>query len=373
MEHEINETLFGWKITRNEPELRDFNLNENERRLAGKLISTFFLSIKTVEIETLLRRHCEATLEPLPQKSFSKITTTCNSLLNGVGPVQVLLEGDVEEVSLSLGTARVFKRRRGWEDTALEITSDKYLQHVVNKLASQCGRRLTIENPVLNAFLSDGTRIHAVAPPVSNTLNVSIRKLREVPFTLQQLVGEELLSQKSADFLQRSVANKSILIAGNTGSGKTTTLNALLSLLPKSDRFVFVEDVSELTLPTHANKARLLADAGKVTLADLTYEALRMRPDRLVVSEIRSEAEVKAFANALLSGGGKTCYATFHASSAKEALRRLRLLGFKKADLDSIGLIVVQKRIDDEKTGREKRRITEIATVKNGEVNVIRL
>ena len=366
---DLEQTLFGWQVSGGSA-MASFRLTQKERKVSVQLIRDFFAtSQKNASLEKLLRSKCESSVDPLSVASFNRIVSTCNSLVNSIGPVQTLLDGDVEEVSLSIGKTRVFKRGVGWEETSLEITSEKYLLHVLNKLAINCGRRLTRENPVLNAFLPDGTRIHAVSPPLSPNISVSIRKFKQVPFTLNELVGERLLSQNASTFLQSAVSTSSILIAGNTGSGKTTTLNALLSLLPKTDRFVFVEDVSELTLPSHDHKARLLAE-GSVSLSQLTYESLRMRPDRLVVSEIRNEQEVKAFANALLSGGGKTAYSTFHASSAKEALRRLILLGFRKADLDSLGLIVVQRRFDG-KNGKEIRRVTEIAKVKNGEAVVL--
>ncbi len=362
---ELTETLFGWRVE-NAPPFKTFYLSKEQVDTCISAMHRFFTvsTRKNLEFKTILQQACESKFEPISTNVFSKMLSTCTSLLKSVGPVDVLLSQDVEEISLSQGRARVFQTGKGWVDTKLEITSEKFLLHVLNKLASNCGRRLTVENPILNAFLEDGTRIHAVAPPLSPRLTISIRKFRAIPFTLNELVQLNLLSGNAAVFLEKSVSNTSILIAGNTGSGKTTTLNAILSLLPRTDRFVFIEDVSELSLPSHSHKARLLTH-GSSSLAQLTYESLRMRPDRLIVSEVRSEEEVKAFANALLSGGGKTCYSTFHASSADEALRRLELLKFRKADLDSLGLVVVQKRFDDE-NGKEKRRVTEISRVAKG-------
>ena len=370
MDCEIGETLFGWKITSPEGEFQSFALTTEEKTHCISLLSKYFslpASSKSTPAD-LLKWKCESTLSPISQQSFDKIIATCVALLNSVGPVDVLLGQDAEEVFLSIGKARIFISGKGWIETPLEINTAEFLFHVVNKLAKQCGRRITRENPILNAFLPNGNRIHAVCPPLAPNLQVSIRKFRQMPFSLTELADSNILTSKAAEFLREAVSTSSIIVAGNTGSGKTTTLNALLSLLPKNDRFVFVEDVTELTLPSHEHKARLLAE--NVSLSSLIYESLRMRPDRLVVSEVRNEPEVKAFANALLSGGGKTCYSTFHAQTATECLRRLELLGFRKTDLDSIGLIVVQKRFDD-KNGKETRKVTEIARVKNGEPVVL--
>lgn len=371
MDNEISETLFGWRIIGKPNKtslLAKFSLTVSERAICVDLVKQFFFSNKS--LDQLLLKKCESQLTLMSQKTFDKILMICDSVLSGVGPLSVLLESDAEEISASLGIVRIYEKHNGWVDTQLEITSPAYLVHVADKLSAGCGRRLTRDEPVLNAFLPNGTRIHVVSPPVSPVVSITIRKFPQVPYTMKKLTKSGLLSNSASILLVKNVASNSILVCGNTGSGKTTTLNALLATLPANDRFVFVEDVSEITLPMHNNKARLLADKN-TSLSQLIYESLRMRPDRLVVSEVRNELEVKAFANALLSGGGKTCYSTFHASSAKEALRRLRLLGFKKADLDSIGLIVIQKRIDDKKTGKEIRRITEIAKVKNGEAKLL--
>lgn len=365
MEAEISETLFGWHVDKGDELLVGFALTEAERLISIETLCRFFQ--QGGHLQNILEKTCVSKCEPLSKKSFYRILNTCNSLVSSTGPVGALLQQDVEEISLSLGRTRVFKRDVGWLETGLVVSSESFLLHVVNKLAAHSGRRISRDEPVLNAFLVDGTRIHAVSQPLSPNLTVSIRKFRDIPFTLSELAESNVLSSEAELFLEEQAAS-SFIVAGNTGSGKTTTLNALLSLLPPSDRFVFVEDVSELTLPSHSHKARLLAH--NIPLSQLIYESLRMRPDRLVVSEIRSREEVKAFANALLSGSGKSCYSTFHAASAKETLRRLIILGFRKADLDSLGFIIVQRRFDNE-NGKEVRRITEVASVKNGKPAVL--
>ncbi|MBI4406657.1 CpaF family protein [Candidatus Micrarchaeota archaeon] len=361
MEQQVEATLFGWRISPSS-DLGSFRLSDQERRIAITLLCRFFST--ALSIEQLVSRLSGK--KQISKQSLDNISFVCKSLIMSTGPLEAVLAQEIEEVALCQGPVRVFANG-SWRETGLELTTQDHLFHVVNKLAAPCGKRLAVDTPVLNAFLP-GFRIHAVSPPLSPSLQVSIRKLRDSPFSIFDLSKQGLLSGKAAEFLAAEVPSSPLLLAGNTGSGKTTTLNALLCHLPVSDRFVFVEDVSEISLPRHGNQARLVAHGA--SLSSLTYEALRMRPDRLVVSEVRNGEEVKAFENALLSGGGKTCYSTFHASSAFDALRRLRLLGFKKADLDAIGLIVVQKRFDEK--GKEKRKITEIAKVKNGEALLLR-
>jgi len=393
-EAEIAEYLLGWRIEQSQNNLKadselsygklshselrlcePYNLNELERKIAAAALKLVFETGETgISATEAVEKVCSRDFIPLSQKVGAKISRVCNSLLSGFGPLDPLIEDEnIEEISLSgIGEPlRVFIAGKGWAESGLVFTSEACVFHLINKISAATGRRLTISTPILNSFLPNGSRLHAVSGQISSKPTFTLRKFRTVPFTLGNLVENKTISNAAADFLRSAVASGlSMVIAGNTGSGKTTLLNAVLSTLPSQERFVMVEDVSEISLPRHEHKIRLLADTNAgITLNQLVYESLRMRPDRLVVSEIRNEEEVKAFSNALLSGPGKSCFATFHANSASEALRRLHLLGFREFDLDSIGLIVVQKRIGSGST--EKRRVTEIAAVKDGKPNVL--
>lgn len=327
-----------------------------------------------IELGKAIEITCQRDFLPLPLSSTRKIDAVCIALTKGFGPLDLLLaREEIEEISVAgIGKpVRIYIADKGWRDTELFFTTEQCLYHFANKIAEQTGRRLTLANPVLNAFLPDGSRLHLVSTQIASEPSLTLRKFRQVPFTLNELVERGTVSQQAADFLCAALASGcSVVVSGNTGSGKTTLLNALLSTLQSEERFVMVEDVSEISLPQHQHKIRLLADVNAgVTLNQLIYESLRMRPDRLVVSEVRNEEEVKAFANALLSGPGKSCFTTFHANSSQEALRRLQLLGFRSADFDSIGLIVVQRRFGN--GSEEKRRVTEIAIVKDGKAIIL--
>ncbi len=389
-EAEISEYLLGWRVVRETKQSHNslktaekfshyeaYDLNEVERKIAAAALKLVFeIGEPGISATEAVEKVCSRDFVLLSQKAGARVSRVCNSLLSGFGPLDPLIEAEnIEEISLSgIGEpVRIFIAGKGWAESGLVFTSEACVYHLVNKISATTGssRRLTLSTPILNSFLPNGSRLHAVSGQISSKLTFTLRKFRAVPFTLSNLVENKTISTMAVDFLRGAVASGlSMVIAGNTGSGKTTLLNAVLSTLPSQERFVMVEDVSEISLPQHEHKIRLLADTNAgVTLNQLVYESLRMRPDRLVVSEIRNEEEVRAFSNALLSGPGKSCFATFHANSAQEALNRLHLLGFREFDLDSIGLIVVQKRFGN--GSAEKRRVTEIAAVKDGKAVII--
>jgi len=167
----------------------------------------------------------------------------------------------------------------------------------------------------------------------------------------------------------------SILVCGNTGSGKTTTLNSLFCFLPPNERIVVVEETPEIVLPQeHKVKLNTSENIG-VGMEKLIENTFRMRPDRVIVGEVRSSEECKGFVNTMLAGQAKGSYATFHAESASEALQRMQSLGVKKESLGSIDLIVVQKRIQRinlKGQRKEERKVTEICEIgKDGNLRVL--
>jgi len=240
-------------------------------------------------------------------------------------------------------------------------------------MARSLGRRLSMQNPRLNACLENGCRINASIPPVSFFgPNFTIRKFREKPFTPSDLIENKTINSKAMAFLWIAMETDcSVLFVGNTGSGKTSTMNALFAFVPSNERIIAVEETPEIFLPhSHIIKLNVAEEMG-IVMHDLIFDTLRMRPDRIVVGEIRTPNETKAFIDTLLAGQGKGSYATFHGKSSKEALNRLEKFGASKNDLNSIDLIVVQKRwtkIDLEKGNRnELRRVFEITEVLESE------
>ncbi len=250
----------------------------------------------------------------------------------GAGPLEALLRTpDVTDVLVN-GPDQVFvDRGSGLETTDVTFPDDAAVRVLAQRLAAGAGRRLDDASPFVDVRLRDGTRLHAALAPVARpgTL-VSLRVPARRTFTLDELVERRLMPGAGARVLADLVASRTaFLVTGGTGSGKTTLLSALLSLVPDDERIVLVEDSAELR-PTHPHVVALEArpanveGAGGITLRDLVRQALRMRPDRLVVGEVRG-AEVVDLLAALNTGHEGGC-STVHANSVADVPARIEAL-----------------------------------------------
>jgi len=273
---------------------------------------------------------------------------------------KLLEDSSIEEISI-IGVnqpAYVYIRKEGWKSVNAQFTSQEALTDVINKMGRNIGRRITLQRPKLNAILPDGSRLHASLPPLSAG-ELTIRRFTDSPFSPPELVESGAFPSRAIALLSLLMqADMSLIISGNTASGKTTTLNSLFSFVPSDERIVITEESPEINIP-HPHKARLVANEEMgVSLRELVYDTLRMRPDRLIVGEVRNAEEVGALFDALLGGQARGCYATFHAQSAEETLRRLKFFGVSEEDFGSIGAIVVQRRML--RYDQEKRKNTEV-------------
>ena len=247
----------------------------------------------------------------------------------GAGPLEPLLRMPGVTDVLVNGPDRVYlDRGRGLELTGVRLPDDESVRRLAQRLASSGGRRLDDATPYVDLRLPDGSRFHAVLAPVSRPGTVlSLRVPRARVFSLSELVTVGAVPDDGAWLLRRIVECRlAFLVSGGTGSGKTTLLNALLSLVDDNERLVLVEDSSELR-PEHPHVVGLearppnLEGAGEITLRTLVRQALRMRPDRLVVGEVRG-AEVSDLLAAMNTGHEGGC-ATIHANSAVDVPSRI--------------------------------------------------
>jgi pilus assembly protein CpaF len=293
----------------------------------------------------------------------------------GLGPLEPLLaDPDVDEV-LVCGCAPAWVERRGrLEQTSACFGSEEELRDAIERILAPLGRRVDEAEPLCDARLPDGSRVNVVLPPLALDGPVlTIRRFRRRGFSAEDLIANGTLTRPLAEFLGRAVrARCTILICGGTGSGKTTTLNVLSSFIDPGERVVTIEDAAELRL-RQPQVIRLetrppnLEGRGEVTIRRLVRNALRMRPDRIVVGEVRG-AEALDMLTALCTGhDGSLC--TVHAGSAGEALRRLETLALM-ADVglphaavseqvaDALDLVVCQARAAD-----GSRRVTGVSEV----------
>jgi pilus assembly protein CpaF len=293
----------------------------------------------------------------------------------GLGPLEPpLRDPAVDEVMVN-GPGSVWVERSGRvERAAVAFGSEADLRHAIERILAPLGRRVDEASPLVDARLPDGSRVNVIIPPLALDGPVlTIRRFRRRGFSADELVGAGTLNPPLRDFLARCVrARLNLLVSGGTGSGKTTTLNALSAFIPEGERIVTVEDAAELRL-RQPHVVRLesrpanLEGRGEVAIRDLVRNALRMRPDRIVVGEVRGAEALDMLA--AMTTGHDGSLSTVHAGSPEEAVRRVETLALmagvglphaaiREQVADAFHLVVCQARRAD---GR--REVTEVAEV----------
>jgi len=321
-------------------------------------------------IELFLEDYCERKLAVLEQDQKEYLGKYLRLMAFGHGPLSVLLENqELEEIAAN-GTGpekpvRVFDKRMGWLRTNFYYCSESAVKNAVNKMASRLGKRVSLQNPRLNAVLNDGSRLSCSINPVSFLgPSFTLRKFGRLPFSPAELVANNTASAEAMAFLKAAfITDCNAMIAGNTGSGKSSTLNSLLCFVPKDERIIAVEETPELNI-MHNHLVKLNVSEGlNISMKDLIVDSLRMRPDRVIVGEVRNEEELLAFVDTILAGQGRGSYCTFHAQSSRDALARMKKLGVIETDLLALDLIVIQRRWKGIGESSEKRRIVEISEI----------
>ena len=323
------------------------------------------------EMAIVLNREERALLN---QDLFDEVT--------GLGPLEPLLKDDSVNDILVNGPQQVFVERAGrLELTDTTFKDEKHLLRIIDKIVSAVGRRVDESNPYVDARLADGSRFNAMVPPIAvDGSLVSIRKFKKEKLAIDDLVKFGAFTEEMAAYLQAAVATRlNVIVSGGTGSGKTTTLNALSSFIDNDERILTIEDTAELQLQqTHVGRMESrppnVEGKGAVTQRDCLRNALRMRPDRIIVGETRGE-EVIDMLQAMNTGhdGSMT---TIHANSARDGVSRLEnmiamagiempLKAVRSQISSAVNLIVQASRLQD--GSRRMVSITEV-TGMEGEV-----
>lgn len=303
----------------------------------------------------------------------------------GFGPIDPLLKDDsVSEVMVNSANQVYVERKGKLILTDVRFRDDAHVMQVIEKIVAPLGRRIDESSPMVDARLPDGSRVNAIIPPLAlRGPCITIRKFAKDPLQIENLVGFGTLTQEMADFLRGCVEGKlNIVVSGGTGSGKTTTLNILSSFIPDDERIVTIEDAAELQLrQEHVVKLETrpanIEGKGAISMRELVKNSLRMRPDRIVVGEVRS-GEALDMLQAMNTGhdGSLT---TGHANSPRDMISRLETMvlmagldlpvkAIREQIASAVDLVLQQSRLQD-----GSRRITHLTEVQGMEGEIITL
>lgn len=315
-------------------------LNEIKARIHRRLINKLDLAkldkADPATVQTDVRKVIEVLLdeENIPLNSWEReniITDVLNEIF-GLGPLELLLADKTISDILVNGARNVYVERRGkLERAEIAFRDDAHLMQIIDRIVSRIGRRIDESSPMVDARLQDGSRVNAIIPPLSIDGPVlSIRRFGAEPLTIKNLIDLKALTPQLVQVLEACVKSRlNVLISGGTGAGKTTMLNSLSGFIPHNERLVTIEDSAELLLQ-QPHVVRLetrppnIEGRGEIAQRSLLRNALRMRPDRIIVGEVRGEEAIDML-QAMNTGhdGGMT---TIHANSPRDALSRLETM-----------------------------------------------
>jgi len=370
--------LLGWRILRDGDYRLDLPiLSQDEEELIVATEERFRERARTSGIATrkqgeemirsLLNECAEALGIYLEQDQRAYLPKMALMHIYGFAFIDQLISDEtIEEISIigPMKKAYVYIREKGWQAVNACFCDEKAISDATNRMARHIGRHITLQNPRLDAMLPDGSRLHASLSPISAG-EITIRRFRSKPFSPRELADNGTIDIEALALLSIIMqCDCSVVIGGNTSSGKTTTMNALFSFVPADERILIAEETPEINIP-HPHQVRLVAnrDMG-ITLKDLVYDSLRMRPDRMIVGEVRSREEAEALFEVLLAGQARGSYATLHAQSVDEGIRRLISFGIAEQDLASLDCLVIQRRmLSYDPVRRSKHEIRRVVAI----------
>jgi pilus assembly protein CpaF len=322
---------------------------------------------------------------PLTREERRQIVREITDDILGYGPLEPLLHDDsVTEVMVNNYDSIYVERSGKIERADTGFVDNAHLLRIIDKIVSQVGRRVDEASPMVDARLPDGSRVNAIIPPLAlRGPTLTIRKFSRDPYTMDDLISFGSLTPKAAQFLASCVKGKlNVLISGGTGTGKTTMLNAMSAYVPADERIVTIEDAAELQLQQHhvitlESRPPNIEGSGEIRIRELVRNALRMRPDRIIVGEVRGPETLDMLQ--AMNTGHEGSLTTIHANSPRDALSRLETLvltagvelphrAIREQIASAFDLLVQISRLVD-----GSRRVTHVSEVLGMESDVITL
>ena len=375
----------------NNPEISTQLYLESKNVILGYLVQNIDQKLLEKGDEALLRRRVEELVEeklraeklPYSRQIRNRLVSDMADEILGYGPIEPLLrDPTVTEVMVNRADQVYCERFGKLELTDVQFRDNDHIHHVIDKIVTPLGRRVDESSPMVDARLPDGSRVNAIIPPLSlNGPVLTIRKFSIDPYTVEDLIGFGTMSQAMAAFLAACIKVKlNVIVSGGTGSGKTTLLNVLSSFIPDGERIVTVEDAAELKLH-QAHVVRLesrppnIEGKGEIRIRDLVRNCLRMRPDRIIVGEVRGGETLDMLQ--AMNTGHEGSISTVHANTPRDALARMETMvmmagmdlpsrAIREQVASAIHMIVQINRLTD-----GSRRVVSVSEVQGMEGNVI--
>lgn len=383
-----NEKLFLADLAAARPKLIDEKV-----KLHGRIIDEFNLSlIEKVSRDELARQvrrfvgdYVVAERLALNEKEIDGFTEEVLDEMVGLGPIEPLLKDPtVNDVLINTHRSVYVERFGKLESTAVHFKDEAHLLRIINKIVAGVGRRVDESSPTVDARLPDGSRVNVAVRPVAvDGPLVSIRKFSKRPFSMDKLVEINALREPMAEVLRAAVKGRiSIIVSGGTGSGKTTMLNALSSHIPPDERLITIEDAAELQLQQpHVGRLETrppnVEGRGEIRQRELVKNALRMRPDRIIIGEVRGEEAFDMLQ--AMNTGHEGSMTTIHANNPRDAIRRMeQMVGMAGMPMSMQAIrsqiaSAVQLIVQLQRLGDGKRRVTSIAEITGMEGEVLQL
>ncbi|WEG14893.1 CpaF family protein [Pullulanibacillus sp. KACC 23026] len=399
----LNEHLNGEKISlsaklhSSKPELptdklksETHRLPDKQQKLKDELQKRIINDYRTTDVSEIIEQLDSLVLEIIKEDDTLKgsidrkqVVEEVTNELNGFGPINpLLLDEEISEVMVN-GPLQVYAEKKGkLVLTDVQFRDDEHVMNIIERIVAPLGRRIDESSPMVDARLPDGSRVNAIIPPLAlNGPTLTIRKFSKDPFKVSDLVRFGTLSEEMAVFLDACIkARLNVFVSGGTGSGKTTTLNVLSSFIPDDERIITIEDAAELQLSQEhvvslETRPPNIEGNGGITIRDLVRNSLRMRPERIIIGEVRG-AEALDMLQAMNTGHDGSL-ATGHSNSPRDMLSRLETMvmmagmelpikAIREQIAGAIDLVIQQTRLKD-----GSRKITQITEVQGLEGDII--